>query len=251
MIREITEKLPPVLPDSETAVRIRCLAEAYGLNCGFVHFWQGTGCLLACLDGHAYVLETNGEMDGEETGCFLSMQSDIRQLRTDAGTAAKLQPWLPDWMLSQGDVMTPVKRFVPAPQAQQPQPLSLPPQQLYPLMTACFGEEVPPFEAWYMDVNHRQRHGCCRIAAIEEDGLAVASAMTTAECEGGAVIGAVATLPSCRGRGLASLCVSTLTAALQQEKKHIFLSPKNAYAAGLYAHLGYVACSRWAVLARP
>lgn len=246
MIRELTGGVPPVSPDSETAVRLLCLAEAYGTGCGFVHFWQGTGCLLAQLDGHAYVLETDGDMDAEETGCFLSMHPDIGQMRTDAGTAAKLLPWLPGWQLEQGEVMSPAAAFTPS-----SLPRQLPPQQIYPLMTACFGEAVPPFEAWYMDVNHRLRHGFCRIAAIAENGQAAASAMTTAECAGGAVIGAVATLPSCRGRGLASLCVSALTASLQQEKRHIFLSPKNAYAAGLYAHLGYEACAGWATLTRP
>ena len=67
---------------------------------------------------------------------------------------------------------------------------------------------------------------------------------------GGAVIGAVATLPDYRGRGYASACVSTLAASLQKEGRRIYLSPKNAGAQRLYAGLGFVPCGEWGTLQR-
>ena len=102
----------------------------------------------------------------------------------------------------------------------------------------------------YADVHHRLRHGLCRLAAVETDGGVAACAMTTAECAGGAVIGAVATLPDYRGRGYASACVSTLAASLQKEGRRIYLSPKNAGAQRLYAGLGFVPCGEWGTLQR-
>ena len=231
-------------PASEAAVRILCMAEAYGPGRAFIRFWKGEGgLLLALLDGTASLLP--GTAGLEELALFLSIQEEIRLLRTDRETAVELAPLLPGWAVETGDVMTPARPFSPVTAAEWPA------REIYPLLRECFGETVPPFEAWYGDVNHRQRHGLCRIAAVGAGGIPVASAMTTAECRGGAVIGAVATLPAYRGRGYASACVSSLTARLQTEGRRIYLSPKNDYAAKLYAKLGYVPCGGWGTLRRP
>ena len=231
-------------PASEAAVKILCMAEAYGPERAFIHFWKGEGgLLLALLDGTATLLP--GTAEREELALFLSMQEEIRLLRTDRETAVELAPLLPGWVVETGDVMTPARPFSPVTASEWPA------REIYPLLRECFGETVPPFEVWYGDVNHRQRHGFCRIAAVEAEGKPVASAMTTAECRGGAVIGAVATLPAYRGRGYASACVSSLTARLQAEGRRIYLSPKNECAAKLYAGLGYASCGGWGTLRRP
>ena len=90
----------------------------------------------------------------------------------------------------------------------------------------------------------------CPIAAVHEDGRPVACAMTTAEGGGAALIGAVATHPDFRGRGYASACVAYLTALLQQERRQVFLSPKNEPAHRLYRRLGYVDTGRWGSLVK-
>ena len=75
-----------------------------------------------------------------------------------------------------------------------------------------------------------------------KDGVAVASAMTVAEWQGGAVIGAVATDPKHRGNGYASRCVTALTRQLQQQNKQVYICPKNEYAKRLYERLGFTEC---------
>ena len=246
MIRKVKAgELPSIPPSSEAAVRIRCLADAYGSDAGaFLHFWLGEGgSVVALLDGAATLLPG---LDWEEAGLFVSMHPDILSLRTDADTAERLVGLLNGWTLKTGDVMSPAGSFASSPLIK-----ALTPRDIYPVLTACFGESAPPFEGWYVDVSHRLRHGYCRIAAVEEDNRAVATAMTTAECTGGAVIGAVATLPEKRGHGHASACVCSLTADLLEEGRRVFLSPKNDRARRLYEHLGYTVIGGWGTLQRP
>ena len=245
MIREMTpERLRGIQPDSEAATKLLALTEAYGLECPFVRYWEGEGRLAAALMEGRLTLFSPEDL-GEETALFISMQPEIRCLRTDRASAERLGCLLPGWRLETGQVMRPGRMFEPSGSVSVPSP-----RALYPVLAACFPGELPAFDAWYADVHHRLRHGLCRLAAVETDGGVAACAMTTAECAGGAVIGAVATLPDYRGRGYASACVSTLAASLQKEGRRIYLSPKNAGAQRLYAGLGFVPCGEWGTLQR-
>ena len=246
MIREMTaERLQSIRPDSEAAVKLLALTEAYGLSCPFVRYWEGEeGMVAAMMDGHLTLLPLKDAL--EETALFISMQPEIRSLRTNRATAEQLGELLPGWRLETGRVMKPGRTFHPSAVVSAPVL-----RMLYPVLTACFPGQLPPFDVWYTDVHHRLRHGLCRLAAVEVDDRVAACAMTTAECVGGGVIGAVATLPDYRGRGFASDCVSTLAASLQKEDRQVYLSPKNVGAERLYANLGFVPCGEWGSLQRP
>lgn len=239
-----------LIPDSEAAVKLLGLAEAYGGQ-PFVRFWRidgpaGAAGYLSLLDGTAVLALLSGAVPEteEETAAFLAMQPEIRCVRTSEGTGRRIAG--EGWRLETGAVMT------PAPSLQEPSkaPVNLTPREIYPVLQACFGGAVPPFSPWYVDVSHRLRHGNCRIVGFREGGGAAACAMTTAECAGAAVIGAVATLPSCRGKGYASADVLTLAHALAGEGRRVYLSPKNEAARRLYAILGFAECGRWAELSR-
>lgn len=245
MIRRMTEEyLKSLKPDSEAAVKLLAQAEAYGLDSSFVRFWEGEeGMAASLMDGVLTLLPSNGSW--EETALFVSMQPEIRSLRT-SGAAEELARLLPGWELETGRVMEPNREFVPSHSVSQPSP-----QMLYPVLTACFPGSMPPFDVWYADVHHRLRRGLCRLAAVMTKDGAAACAMTTAECRGGGVIGAVATLPAYRGRGYASACVSNLAASLQGEGRRVYLSPKNDRARQLYAGLGFSVCGEWSTLKRP
>lgn len=233
--------------NSEAAVKICGLWEAYGADQPFCRFWRwGQGGILASLEGAA-VLYSGGEDDWEEMAAFLAMSPDIHSLRSDEGTARKLAEKLA-LPVAAGDVMSPARTFALAEQGAAKAVES--PRELYPLLSACFSEGLPSFDGWYADVSHRLRHGCCRIAVVHENGRPIACAMTTAEGGGAALIGAVATHPDFRGRGYASACVAYLTALLQQERRQVFLSPKNEPAHRLYRRLGYVDTGRWGSLVK-
>lgn len=245
MIRLYTgDGLPP--PDNEAALRIGGLWAAYGAPCSFVNIWKtDQGSCLSLLDGAA-VLDLRAQEDKEDMFYFLSMQSAVQSVRTDKGTAQELAAF-PAFSkharLSTGQVMRLTK---PLPLTENAETVS--PRDIYPLLSLCFADAMPPFESWYVDVSHRMRHGVCHIAAVVRDGSAVSSAMTVAEYGGAALFGAVATHPLHRGKGYATACLAKLAAVLPDT--HIVLSPKTWYAAQLYTHLGFVPWSEWGTVYR-
>lgn len=249
MIRQASAgELDTLLPHTEAALKICGLYQAYGADKRFCRFWKwGQGGCLASLDGAA-VLYANEEKGWEELSVFLQMSPDIRSLRTDEEAARQLSERL-DLPAVYGAVMQPAGRIYPA--ADGPEVKSVPPRELYPLLSLCFPGELPPFESWYADISHRFRHGCCRIAAVWEDGQLAACCMTTAEGGGGALIGAVATHPDKRGRGYASACVTSMADCLQKQNRTVYLSPKNEPAHRLYQRLGFVDTGRWGSLVLP
>ena len=111
-------------------------------------------------------------------------------------------------------------------------------QQLYTFLQPFF-DDLPPFEAWYLDVSYRTRHGLCRHAVITDHGQIVAAAMTTAEWQGGTLLGGVATHPDFRRRGYAGRLVMALTSRLQEMGKTVWICPYNPPARRLYESLGF------------
>ena len=105
MIREMTpERLRGIQPDSEAATKLLALTEAYGLECPFVRYWEGEGRLAAALMEGRLTLFSPEDI-GEETALFISMQPEIRCLRTDRASAERLGCLLPGWRLETGQVM--------------------------------------------------------------------------------------------------------------------------------------------------
>lgn len=105
---------------------------------------------------------------------------------------------------------------------------------------------VPPqFEDFYVDVNHKLRHGAMRLCGIENNGNLAAVAMTVAESGSGAVLGAVSTDPEYRNLGYGSALIKYITNLLTAENKAVFLHrAKNANEA-FYSNLGFVEYGTW------
>lgn len=244
MIREADVRfLDSLRPDTEAKLKIRALWEDYGAGRPFVRFYAGDGgTAIALMDGTA--VAAIDEDSAEEAALFLSMNPEVRSVRTDAEFALEIASY---WgtAASIGAVMTPSVHPAADERVEEAAP-----RDIYASLYAVFGDSLPPFESWYADVHSRFRHGRCRIAAISREGIVAATAMTTAECEGAALIGAVATLPAFRGQGLASACVQTLTARLLDEGRRVLLSPKNERAAALYRRLGFVPCGSYGSVSR-
>ena len=236
MIR-LCEGALPLLPPDEAGVRIACLYRAYA-GTGVVRCWSdGEGGVLCLMDGQA-VLHT--EALTSEWAIFIAMQPEILTVRTDAPTAQALGEALQGEVLC-GEVMCAPERLMATALVD-----SVTPRELYPVLQAGFGKAAPVFDAWYADVMLRQRRGLCRCVCVRnETGAPAAVAMTVAEREDAALIGAVATHPDFRRRGYAGACVSALSAQLQSEGKHVLLSPKNAAAASVYTGLGFTVCGTW------
>lgn len=253
MIRRAKPEDFALLPaTTEAALRILGLYAAYGLQQTFVRFWcaeeqDKISAWVSLLDGAAVLaVVTDDEELLAEIALFFTMQPEVHTIRTSEQAGRALMA-AGGWLMEAGAVMTPGEHL-PVPE-KQPQNLS--PRQAYPLLASCFDTGVPPFEAWYVDVSHRLRHGYCRLIGFMDHDEPIACAMTTAECERAALIGAVATLPAGRGQGYASANVLTLAHQLRGEGKTALLSPKNPAAQTLYARIGFTVCGQWASLKRP
>lgn len=225
---------------SEAAIRIVGSYEAYGPKTRFLQFFtDGAGTCMSLMDGTAVIHAPNG-LD-EEWMTFLSMHTDVRSVRTDALAGEQLAAL---WQIG-------MKSGVFMTYRGESKPVSIDTQftayeDLYGFLSEHFS--LPSFDSWYVDVSHRVRHGVCHTATIVENGQVVCNAMTVAETEHDALLGAVATHPDWRRRGLASVCIQTLISTLSNKMIHI--SPVDEYAQRLYESLGFAVSGSFAELVR-
>ncbi len=224
--------------ENEAALRQCGQFAAYGADTGFLRFYEDdNGSRLSVFD-RAATLVANGDI--EEIGLYLAMDPSVRSVRTDSQTAKRIaQLW---------NVPYKSEAVMAAPErAENDDRVEiLPLREAYDVLIDGFGADtIPPFDAWYADVHHRFRRGLCRCVGVRENGIPVACAMTVAECDGVALMGAVATKSEARGKGYASACVLTLASMLQAEGKRVLLSPKNEYAHRLYDRIGFMVVGEW------
>ena len=84
-----------------------------------------------------------------------------------------------------------------------------------------------------------------RAYVIEEDGITVSTALTTAENQFSALIRGVATLAGHRKRGLATACTAALSRDLQAEGKTPCLFYDNPTAGNIYRRMGFQELGTW------
>lgn len=87
-----------------------------------------------------------------------------------------------------------------------------------------------------------------RLYLIEEGGVVLSAAQSSAETPEAAMIGGVATLPTRRNRGLSTRCVHALCAGLFADgirEIGLFYLPANAAAAAVYRRLGFQRDGEW------
>ncbi len=230
------------LPQTEASFRQCGQFAAYGAEHDFLRFYQDdNGNCLSIMENSA-VLDVNGDV--EEMCLFLSMNPEIRYVRTNRDTAQILAKKWQVPFRSEAVMQAPCDCGI------SPFAKEMKPRDIYPVIANGFDEGVPPFDSWYADVHHRYRRQLCTCIGVCEEEKPVACAMTVARCSGAALIGAVATLPQARGKGYASACVTTLAAKLQHQGCRVLLSPKNEYAHRLYLKLGFSVVGEWGSVER-
>lgn len=87
--------------------------------------------------------------------------------------------------------------------------------------------------------------GLARCYYIEEDGLMVSSASSTAENSQSAMIVGVGTLPGHQKKGYASYCMSYICSELLAEGKMLCLFYDNPAAGNIYKRIGFVDIGKW------
>lgn len=226
-----------VLPDNWCSTFIKSRFLAYGSQAPFAPFYLDTdGNIVSVLDGNAIMSGTFSNMG--EWAAFFAMHPDIVTITGEEPIVQELSkilklPLITKTVMQYTDGVNNVEKNTVL------QPAI---REVYALLVSVFDTQMPPFENWYVDVSHRVRHGLCRIAGINEEGTLVSTAMTVAECENAAIIGAVATHPAYRKKGYASTCIRNLIGQMAggDIPKTIWISPKNDGALRLYSSLGFI-----------
>lgn len=102
-----------------------------------------------------------------------------------------------------------------------------------------FDESKDAYLAFLSDLTFRQRRGLARCKGIISDGKLVSSVITSAETPDYALISAVASDKSIRGKGLGKSTVLSMVDELIKEDKKVFVVALNKSAEGFYEHLGF------------
>lgn len=120
-------------------------------------------------------------------------------------------------------------------------------KEAYALIVKSADENfIPPdFDDFYVDINHKLRHNTMRMFGIYEDERLTSVAMTVAESENGAVIGAVACDPECRNRGYGSYIVNYITNTLVAEDKCVYVHRAENANKAFYENLHFVKTDNW------
>lgn len=103
----------------------------------------------------------------------------------------------------------------------------------------------PPFEDFYVDVNHKLRHKTSRLLGIEVGGKPAAVAMTVAESDYSAVLGALSCDPEYRRLGLGSALIKKMTDTLVDENKAVYLHRAQNANVEFYKALGFTKYGVW------
>lgn len=120
-------------------------------------------------------------------------------------------------------------------------------RSVHDLLIRCEDENFspPPFDDFYVDVNHKLRHNAMRMYGINGDDKLVAVAMTVAESEKGAVLGAVACDPDYRKNGYGSAVVNYISDILVSEGKTVYLHRAENSNISFYQNLGFDEIGKW------
>ncbi len=120
-------------------------------------------------------------------------------------------------------------------------------KKFYNLILSCADENFTPpcFDDFYVDINHKLRHKTMRIIGISDNGKLAAAAMTAAESDNCAVIGAVACCPEFRNRGYGSAVVKYIANSLISENKTVYLHRAENANEAFYKKLGFVQTGKW------
>lgn len=123
--------------------------------------------------------------------------------------------------------------------------------QVYSVLQACSSKafQVPEFEPFYLDMSHRIRHGGATAVGYEKEEKIIACAMTVAETERAAIIGAVAVLPEYQRKGIGTSVVqSLLHRCMAKHQKHIYVYCNSEQNVQFYRTIGFTDSGVWAEL---
>lgn len=227
------------LPADPYSARITALVQTYGTDYDFALFWvqKKDGVPVAAVsrvDGNATLCAVD-DADFEEIAEFLNMVG-YSSLTYDDCFSEKLG-------------ITPQKKSFTVKYTGGALPWSdaltdYNKKEIYSLLCEC-GFELGDYGAFLADVCMRLNKSTASLAAAEVDGKLCSCAFALFEGEKSVLLGAVATNPLARGKGLASKLVGTL--AEHKKEKDVFLFCRNDSLADFYSAIGFEVTGKWAI----
>ena len=240
----ISSLLKALTKGNPFGTRIYSLYNCYDYNLPFVDFWiqeKDNICVSAIgRMGTQFIVQLSDLSDLEEISSFLrvagatTVLSDNKyklELFTDkTATGAVLK-----FFGNPYEIKEEYKLYTPTI------------KEAYDLLVLCKEEgfEAPDFDSFNLDISHKLRHKAIRMIGYKQNGELKSVAMTVAETETDAVLGAIASHPDYRNKGYGSLMVKVLTNELLRENKNVYLHRSIDKNISFYSNLGYKVQGKW------
>lgn len=242
-IKKYLDKFPC---DDPFVCRIASLFTAYKELIPFADFWiqldknqEGVSALSRL--GTQFILYLTDKSDLEEIASFIRV-AGASSLLTDGKYNLDIQCR----KMCFGSIM---KYIFPKPQLSENESVISPNlKAVYSLLTENFSDNsnLPDCESFCLDVSFKQRRNTSRVYGIEDEkGKLMSCAMTVAETDKCAVVGAVATGKEYRKKGYGTYMTKYITGQLFREKKKIYLFREHNKNEKFYNNAGYINCGTW------
>lgn len=221
------------LPADPFSAVITAMASTYGTDYGFARFYvQDNRAALSIVDGNVNIF-ASADADIDEIREFLNVVG-YSSVRGEKGVIDRLGLDIAD----SSYIVEYAGKSVPAPAGFTD---SREPREIYSLLTLS-GFDMGDFNAFSQDVCIRLNKGTASFGGIAEDEL-YCCCFRLFEGSKSILLGAVATHPDFRGRGLAS----SLVPYMADSKKPSFLFTRNDALLDFYINCGFEEKGRWAL----
>ena len=228
--------------------RILSLYESYGGGYDFVGFWvqETDGKLTAAISRFEdkFSLYLTDASDLEEISSFLRFQG--------AGAVMAACGFLSDSPAEhviQGHVL----RYRGDNYISELELYSPEIKPFYALLQRCASEIflVPEYMTFLSDVTHRRNLGKCTLLGTDIDGTLVSGVMTVSETSFAVVLGAVATHPDYRRRGLSRELVRVLASRINAQGREAYVFSAGEANTRFYQNSGFATCAEFAETIKP
>lgn len=227
--------------------------EQYGFEQSIQTLWgdfREDGRLAAVLLKYTdnYILYAPGEFDGQGIAGIINQDSDFRFISGLESIICRLEPFLTAKSSNQRVLhyakceRTDLLPDVP----EEIEVQSAVPDDAERIVRML--QQVPEFSDSTYDVDRNReklQNGGGRTKFIEENGIIVSSASSTAENSQSAMIVGVATLPAHQKKRLATYCMSVICRELLDEGKMLCLFYDNPEAGKIYKRIGFEDIDKW------
>ncbi len=221
---------------SALGCKIAAIGLMYGFDKKFANFWLGSNHDAAFCMLDSTMIISGTVTDAEEALPFLRI-SGAREVICAVRNADVLK--LP--IKAEGEIMAKAAEKSGIPQADEDVNI----RELYEFFIR---NDMPPgdFEAFYLDISHRLRHGGAAVFTKHLDGRFIAALMVSAITEESAIISAVAVDSAHRREGVGKSLLEQAEAFLFGKKLYVFKEKgKNEE---FYKKLGFNKVDSWTEL---